>query len=85
MIIASAIKLNDGQVFVGKRHSDAIKAAVSIIKDDDIHATLNGHKQGFLTSNLQFLDRFEAMKYAQEKGQLLLKTREGGLTSEDLW
>jgi UDP-N-acetylmuramyl tripeptide synthase len=85
MIITSAIRLKDGQIFVGKNHSDAIEAAFSIIKDDDIKAALKGHEQGFLTSDLRFLDRFDAMDYAKEKGQLSLKNKEGGLTSDDLW
>jgi hypothetical protein len=85
MIVASAIKLKDGQVFTGKRHSDAIESALSVFKDADIHALLEGHTQGFLTSGLRFLDRFDALSYAKEKNQLLIKDRTGGLTSEDLW
>jgi hypothetical protein len=87
MIIASAIKLADGQIFLGKRHGDAIFAAHKILGLDHVSFV----EDGFLTSGFQFLDRKEAYKYAKKTGQF--KRMDTGnhvyrgkeLFSEDLW
>jgi hypothetical protein len=92
MIIASAIKLKDGQIFVGKRHADAIYAAHKILGFEHVSFT----EDGFLTSDLRFLTRERAMKYAEAVGQFkreelqaLAGCKNGyngpELFSEDLW
>lgn len=45
------------------------------------------HKQGFLLSNGEFIDRNPATKVAREAGQLIRGDKDGDwmLTSEDLW
>ncbi len=86
MIIASAIKLNDGQIFVGKTHNAAIyNASVTLC----LHG-MPEMEQGFLTSKLEFLSRKEAYIYAKKTKQF--KRRDTGnhyngkeLFSEDLW
>jgi hypothetical protein len=84
MIIASAVKLPDGQIFTGKRHADAYKLAQDLLKSGK---SLCG-EDGFLTSNLVFLDRKAAYKYAKKTGQFnRCDTGYQGkdLFSEDLW
>jgi hypothetical protein len=87
MIIASAIKLPDGQIFVGKRHGDAGCAAYKILGIEKVSYS----DTGFLTSNLEYLDRKAAYKYAKKTGQFKRKdTGNHGyngkeLYSEDLW
>jgi hypothetical protein len=86
VIIASAIKLPDGQIFVGKRHSDAYLSAQRILKS----ARALCGEDGFLTSKLEFLNRKEAYKYAKKTGQFNRKDtgshyNEKELYSEDLW
>jgi hypothetical protein len=84
VIIASAIKLPDGKIFVGQRHSDAGCVAMKVLN-------LGGgfyYDSGFLTSDLQFLTRKEAYKLAKKNGQF--KRGDTGfhdreLYSEDLW
>jgi hypothetical protein len=79
-IIKSAVKHN-GVVYVGKRHSDAIKSAY----------TLTGHRpitseQGFLTSDGKFVTRTEGAKIALKAKQITsLRFGKTELFSEDLW
>jgi hypothetical protein len=84
MIIASAVKLPDGQIFTGKRHGNAYKLAQDLLKSGK---PLCG-EDGFLTSGLIFLDRKEAYKYAKKTRQF--NRHDTGyhgkeLFSEDLW
>jgi hypothetical protein len=84
MIIASAVKLPDGQIFTGKRHVDAYKLAQDLLKSGK---PLCG-EDGFLTSSLMFLDRKAAYKYAKKTGQFKRLDTGGhlkALFSEDLW
>jgi hypothetical protein len=91
VIVASAIKI-DGQVFVGKRHVDAAKAAMEILGLEKI----SYRDDGFITSDLKFLNREEALIYAKEHNQYKREelARLSGCTnptilkelfSEDLW
>ena len=90
-IVASAIRI-DGQVFVGKRHGDAgfnymkITGANKAIYGDD----------GFITSQMRFIDRKEAFILANKNGQFKREelarlanstypTVFKELFSEDLW
>jgi hypothetical protein len=94
MIIASAVRLPDGQVFVGKRHGDAGRQAIDILGLGRVSYS----DDGFITSGLRFLNRKEALVYAKEHGQFkryeLCNKDENGnfygydgdeLFSEDLW
>jgi hypothetical protein len=65
MIIASAVKLPDGQVFIGKRYADAYRLAQDLLKSGK---PLCGG-EGFLTSGLIFLNRKEAYTYAKKTEQ----------------
>jgi hypothetical protein len=74
MIIASAIMLKDGRVFVGKRHGDCYYNMKCILKL--IHPNQCSVKtiQGFINDKLYFLDReqayYEALEYNQCAEQL---------------
>jgi hypothetical protein len=79
MIIASAVKLPDGQVFIGKRHADAYRLAQDLLKSGKPFCG----EDGFLTSNLVFLDRKEAYTYAKKTGQF--NRRDTGYHGKDLF
>jgi hypothetical protein len=68
VIIAAAVKLSDDQIFVGKRHGDAQRNAMDILNNND-GSILKGLRDGFLTSDLKFLEREEALVYAKQTGQ----------------
>lgn len=63
MLVASAVRLKDGRVFVGKRHGDCY----SKMKDLglQIEECNNGATQGFITDRLFFLDRKESYSEAR--------------------
>ena len=78
MIIASAIRLKDGRIFVGKRHNDCFDNFVKLLNLSDINTIeatklTDGCTMGFLTDSLFFLDRetayHEAFWYGQCKEQ----------------
>jgi hypothetical protein len=88
-IIASAIQLENGQIYVGKRHSDAQKNAL-------IYSKSKIAKEGFITTLLRFVNRKEAYLIAKEHDQFKreeiqkacgVKNGYNGeeLYSEDLW
>jgi hypothetical protein len=91
MIIAAAIQLKNGQVFVGKRHSEAKMNAINILGKDNYSG--EDVKTGFITTNLKFLDRKEAYLLATNNGQYrneetrkTLGVNNGKkLCSDDLW
>jgi hypothetical protein len=94
-IIASAIQLTNGQVFIGKRHSDAQKSAITIMgKSNYLKEKII--KDGFITDRLRFVGREEAYIIAKSNGQFKryeiqkICGVENGydgeeLYSEDLW
>ena len=92
MIIASAIKLTDGRVFVGKRHGDCFKNLMDIyistgMEHEEARKLHFNCTQGFITDSLVFLDRkqayFEACKCDQFKNKEVPPT--AYLISEDIW
>ncbi len=90
MIVASAIKTEDGRLFVGKRHSDCFANARKIyesfnITDDVIKKILLGCSQGFLTDSTAYLTREEAYEYAIFIHQIEDKGINKCLISEELW
>lgn len=67
MIIASAVKLKDGRVFVGKRHGDCY-AKMAELKMDQKDCN-HGATQGFITEYLLFLNREYAYYEALNNNQ----------------
>jgi hypothetical protein len=94
-IIASAVRDTDGNVFVGKRHGDAGRNGMAIKHAEH----WRHHEDGFVTSQLRFLNREDALILAKENGQFKRYElqhnldRDGSfngydgpqLFSEDLW
>ena len=86
VIICSAIKLADGQIYRGHRHGDCVRA----IEDDDSYlerkTEYKGHIQGFMTSMDRFVGREEAMNIFIESGKKPAREIIGNLLmSEDLY
>ena len=90
MIIAAAIQLRNGEVYVGKRHGDCLKNCLEInrragvLSDTEILALHKNCAQGFITDKLCFLTRDEATFEAKKCNQIA-STDIGSLLSEDLW
>jgi hypothetical protein len=84
MIVASAIKLADGRVFVGKRHGDCYRNYKLINHEEKPDGTTFKVVQGFINDRLQFLDRSQAYVEAVVCGQCEDKGYPF-LLSEDLW
>lgn len=78
MIIAPAIKTKDGRVLASRNsHSELLV----MYKDDFKYS-----EQGFITSDLHFVDRKEALKIAKKENPNLNKlVNNDELYSEDLW
>lgn len=70
MITASAVKLEDGRVFIGKRHGDCYLQIKELVGDKSV---TKGSTQGFINDNLKFLDREQAYYEAYDEGQCELK------------
>ena len=76
-IVKSAVMVN-GLVYTGKRHNDAIQAAV---RETGIRPITG--EQGFVTNTGRFVSRQEAAQIAFEAGQT--KELKDKLFSEDVW
>lgn len=93
MIVASAIRLENGSVYVGKRHSDCFRNIIEIntkagTSYDDSRKFHFNCEQGFLTDSLMFLTRSEAYNEARKYGQckeIFSDTDNIELLSENLW
>ena len=70
--------LHEGSVYTGKRHGDAIRAAVEATGKKPVTG-----KQGFVTNTGRFVSREEAVKIALAAGQIT--EAKDKLFSEDLW
>jgi hypothetical protein len=57
MIVSSAVKLEDGRVFVGRRHGDCYTHMMEILQLTLNELPLDNSIQGFLTDKGQFLNR----------------------------
>lgn len=79
-IACSAIKLNDGRLFLGKRHSDCIWLASRFTQKRPISGV-----QGFITTENKFVTRREAMKIAIEAGQVSKEHEGTDLFSENIY
>jgi hypothetical protein len=75
MIIASAIKLSNGSVFVGKRHGDCYYNMKVILKLEKPNQCSVKATQGFINDKLQFLDREDAYYEALENNQCTEQTK----------
>jgi len=88
MIIASAIKLTDGRVFVGKRHVDCFANVIALhtkmgMDEEDARRLHFNCMQGFITEYLVFMNRETAVEEARACGQY--SGESNLLLSEDLW
>ena len=97
MIVASAVRLKDGRVFIGSRHGDCYVKMEEL--GLEIHECNNGATQGFITDRLVFLNSELAYYNELEYGQCVMKTKpefvyikgtetenwKPILSSEDLW
>ena len=90
MIVASAIKLTNGEIYVGKRHRDCFHNLIEINRKTNLYSESELTKlhlnceQGFINSSLRFLSREEANVEAHECKQVI-KTNFDYLLSGDLW
>jgi len=90
MLVASAIKLTTGEVYVGKRHYDCFANVIAINRktgrysEDELMALHFNCTQGFITDKLVFLNRYQAEDEAYRCKQIT-DTEFGELLSEDLW
>lgn len=65
--ICSAIRMPDGEVIYGHRHShclDVVRARTDVKREDIVKA-----EQGFVTSTGQFVDRVRAMEIQKQSGR----------------
>lgn len=97
MIVAAAIKTEDGKVHVAARHPQVFRVVAASIGLDYDKMTqtvkwfeyVRGSVQGFIDQHGKFYDREEALTHVQALGQFMTKSRDehpgAVLTSEDLW
>jgi len=78
MIIAPAIKTKEGKVYASRNsHSELI-----ILYPNDFKYS----EQGFITNDLKFVDRKEALKIARKYNQIIKKSVDNDeLYSEDIF
>ena len=83
MIVAAAIRLNNGLVLTLPKPARHIDIAIAI----RVHCGGLSEEHGFLSDTGHFMSRKVAMDYAQRCGQKLLKAPNErlGLFTEDLW
>ena len=90
MLVASAIQLTTGEVYVGKRHCDCFSNLIEINRltgkytGEELMKLHIGCTQGFITDNLVFLNRYQAEHHAWKCKQIT-DTKYNELLSEDLW
>lgn len=83
--ICAAIRLDDGEVFRGHRHNDAIRTAGNAGVE---RARIHRAEQGFITSRNRFVGREEGAALQRAAGIVSAQTGalpEGMLFSEDLY
>ena len=66
MIIASAVKLSNGKVYIGKRHGDCYQQIKSLGLSKEL---CRKSTQGFITDDLMFLNREDGYYHAYENKQ----------------
>lgn len=88
IVICAAVRMYDGYVVIGHRHSDAIRTAQAIPRYKDQRPF--GENQGFVTSKNRYVNRIEGAKIQKAAG---IKSKmpegqdylHGELYSEDLY
>lgn len=82
MIKQAAIRLGNGKVYKGFRHSEAIKKAA---KANESVMAIRHATQGFITTSGYFVGRKDAMLIAKESGQIPETHKDPTLYSEDIF
>ena len=96
MIVCAALKIRDGiyeYTVCGLRHSDCYATLFDLNKELSKKARANSAVvEGFLTTDNEFLDRYEAYEHAKACGQIPAQLRydkwikhETALYSEDIY
>jgi len=81
-LVASALRLQNGRIFTGKRHPDArTKAYESNVDRLEVIKA----EQGFVSEDGSFFTREAALEMLLETKQITLPLIGSVLTSEDLW
>lgn len=88
IVICAAVRMNDGYIVHGHRHSDAIQTARQIPKYKDSYGW--GQNQGFVTSMNRYVDRIEGARIQKAAGIASKMPEDGAylhgeLYSEDLY
>lgn len=85
VVICAAVKYEDGAIFRGHRHGDALRAAWMIGRARGIDNYHGGRPtvQGFITSRSRFVDRAEA--YRLQKAAGIESIADGGYRGEELF
>lgn len=78
-LTAAAVRTDNGHLYTGRRHADCIRLAIEAGEESPITSEL----QGFMTSDGDFVTRFQAAVIAYRSGQMDRVKRP--LLSEDLW
>lgn len=81
MIISSAIKTKKGKVYVGRRHDNVFENAEEVCVPLKFMENLT---MGFITDDLEFLNREEAYLHAVENGQCVPQSPEAVKYAEGL-
>jgi hypothetical protein len=82
--ICAAVRLDDGTIFRGKRHDNAMKLAI----ESGMAAKIRQEHQGFMTSRDRWVSREEGSSLQNAAGILSVWTNkpiDGMLFSEDLY
>jgi hypothetical protein len=69
MIISSAVKLEDGRVFVGRRHGDCYEHMMEILNLSLDKIPIKNSVQEFQTDYQEFLNREEGYYHARKYNQ----------------
>jgi hypothetical protein len=92
MIVSSAVQLEDGRVFVGRRHGDCYTHMMEVLNLSLNEVPIDNSVQGFQTDFQVFLNRedgyYHARKYNQCKEQFWKETNYTnglGNTKEEEW
>lgn len=96
MIVCAALQIKDGiytYVICGLRHADCYATLFDLNKELSKKARASSAvTEGFLTTNNEFLDRYDAYEHAKTCGQISAQLRydknqkhETALYSEDLY
>lgn len=80
--VCAAVKLDSGEIVLGRRHSDCLLAVIERGLSTEY---ISQAKQGFLTSLTRFVDRKEGMEIQKKCGLTSCYSRDGGYHGTDLF